>query len=115
MNNPYYNGKYSVSYSITVSANTHETCLHVFNRIKRLIEALNFGDITWRDTKSARKGDVLSRWMYIRIQGYASDVLTLRATLDHQLYKIGLYYPSAHVELNHVETLREDNRSDLGQ
>lgn len=113
-NNPYYNGMFAVRYSITVEAGTHEMCLHVFNRIKRLVDALNFGDIIWRDTKSARKGDVLSRWIEIQFKGYATDVLTFRATLDHQIHKIDRYYPSAHVVLTRVETIREDIRPDLG-
>lgn len=115
MNNDCYNGLFTVKYSITVEASTHEMCLHVFNRIKRLVDALNFGDIVWHDTKSARKGPVLSRWMHIQFKGYASDVLIFRSTVDHQMEKIRFYYPSVCVILHHVETLREDTRLDLGE
>lgn len=114
MDNEYYNGQFTVSYNITVKACNHDMCKRIFNRIKHLVDSLDFGDVIWKDTKSARKGDVLSRGIYIQLKGYAADVLAFRAALDYLIHKAGIYCPSAQIMLLHVETIREDARFDLG-
>lgn len=111
MPNPY-NGKFTTWYQIVVKADNHDDCLKAFNRIKKLVEILNFGNIWYQEYKSARKGDVLSREIQVAITDYSTDVLIFRSILDCQIHKTNRYY-SAKVSICQVTTIREDDRFNL--
>lgn len=108
-----YNGLFTASYSITVKSNTHQMCLYVFNYIKHLVEAFNFGNITWKDAKSARKGDVLSRYISIHFEGYSLDVITFRSALDYIIFESNIYYRPTTIILDSATTIRKDARLNL--
>lgn len=87
-----YNGMYTATFSIQVKAETHRGCLFAYNQFKYLAKAMNFGDISIYESKSARKGDVLSRDLTIVYTQYASSVILLQGAINHILFAINNHY-----------------------
>lgn len=108
-----YNGRYEAFYWIIVKSNNHKDCLSTYNRFKSLVAAFNFGNITIHESKSARKGDVLSRDIQIIFIGHATDVLTFREALDRIIFINNIFPQGTIATLDRSEMSRENAHRDL--
>lgn len=108
-----YNGQYEAYYGITVNSDNHKQCLFTYNRFKSLVAAFNFGNISIYETKSARKGDVLSRDIHITFIGFASDVLTFREAIDRIIHINNILPQGTLITLFRTEVIRKNARRDL--
>ena len=70
--NEIYRGKYEAHYSITVKGFSHDACLNTYNRFKSLVKALDWGEFSIKESKDARKGPVLKRYLFISYTAYSS-------------------------------------------
>ncbi len=108
-----YNGEYEMHLDIIVSSATHQGCLWAYNRFKDLVKAFDFGNIHIHESKSARRGDVLSRELQINIVGYATDIIIFRECVDRIIQRSNIFLSSTQVRLNRVDTSRKDARANL--
>lgn len=108
-----YNGKYDASYSIVIKANSHKNCLWAYNKIKKLAESFDFGDISISEHKSARKGDVLNREIQIRHTAYAHDTLIFKEAINIIIFQINNFSLNMEASLFQSETTRENARLNL--
>ena len=108
-----YNGRYEASYGITVKSDNHKDCLSIYNRFKHLVAAFNFGNISIYESKSARKGDVLSRHIHIRFMGFAADVIIFREAIDRIMFINNIHPQGTIITLFVTGVIRENARRDL--
>ena len=76
----YYNGEFRQVIEISISSDNHDTCKFVANHIRKVCEAWFF-NVSVHETKSARKGDVLSRYFQISQVAYASDIIAFSESM----------------------------------
>lgn len=81
MNNPYYNGIVTFSFSVVIKSNDHQTCLFITKKIKDYLSAWYFGCAYSKEHKSARKGDILNREIQSSFEDYPSNVIAFREGL----------------------------------
>lgn len=81
MNNVYYNGLVKFQFSVVIKSTDHQTCLDISKRIKEYISAWFFGCTNQSESKSARKGDVLSREIQAGFEAYPATVIAFREGL----------------------------------
>lgn len=86
-----YNGEFKQCLSIVVSHDDHEACLRFFNVIKKQCDAWFF-NVEYNESKSARKGPVLSRTLMIYQTAYASDILIFKESLRLICFHLDLSY-----------------------
>lgn len=109
-----YNGMYEMRVSITVNASSHDTCRWITSRFKNLVKAFDFGNCQAGEAKSARKGDVLTRTMNIRITGYSTDILLFRECVDRLVESCNIWYREfASVRTSLAHTCRKDAHINL--
>lgn len=108
-----YNGEYETALGITVTSATHQGCLWTYNRFKSLVKTFDFGNIRIYESKSARKGDVLSRDLQIILTGYSRDIITFRECADLLLQRCNNWLPDTQVCLYRAETVRKGARASL--
>lgn len=76
-----YNGQYETVIDITVTCETHDECLLIAKKIKKQCDAWAVLGVDCRESKSARKGDVLIRNFTIQQTDYAHEIITFREAL----------------------------------
>ncbi len=108
-----YNGLYEASYGITVKSDNHKDCLFTYNRFKHLTAAFNYGNISIYESKSARKGDVLSRDIQIIFTGYADQVLIFKTAIDSIICDINISSAETTATLYRAIVIRENARRNL--
>lgn len=108
-------GKYKAYFSISVYGATHNACLDAYNRFKHLVKAVDWGDIEIKETKGARKGDVLSRSLGITYIAFPSDIIAFREIVERTVCKINIFGGEIYnATLNQCSILRCDHFADLG-
>lgn len=80
MNNPYYNGLVEQYIQISISSDNHDTTLNVRKRFKKLCDAFS-PDVSFSESKSARKGDVFERTIHINHTDYPSNILAVQEAI----------------------------------
>ena len=84
-----YNGEFRQCLEVTVSCKTHETCLYITNLLKKQCDAWVFC-VEVKESKSARKGDVLSRNLMIYQNAYAGDILIFKEAIRRLCFQYNL-------------------------
>lgn len=78
----YYNGLVDFHFSICINADNHDECLFVSKKFKEYLNSWSFIlNSSPSESKSARKGDVLSREIQSSITSYPSDIIAFREGL----------------------------------
>lgn len=83
---------YEACYCIVVESDRHDTCLIEYNRIKALATAFRASII--RESKSARKGDVLKRDIQISLKAYSHETIIFKEALDIVIESINIWGPT---------------------
>lgn len=107
------NIRYKAFYSIVVEAPDHQVCLSIYNQFKYIVKAFDFGQFLIRESKSARKGDVLKRELMIYHTAYVDEILLFRNALDFLIGRINIHYTSMRVSINRAVINREDKSFDI--
>ena len=82
-----YNGVYRWNAQISVTASHHDTCLMMSNRIKCLCQAWAV-EVTFQESKSARKGSVLRRNIAIKHEAIGLEIMIFEESLKIVCEKI---------------------------
>lgn len=77
---PIYNGEFRQCLEVTVNTEDHDTCLRMFNVIKKQCDAWYF-NVKYDESKSARKGPVLTRYLMIYQTAYAGDIVVFKEAI----------------------------------
>jgi hypothetical protein len=77
-----YNGQYETVIDIKITCKTHEECLLISKKIKKQCEAWSILGVDYRESKSAPKGDVLTRWFTIQQTDYAHEIVIFREAIN---------------------------------
>lgn len=96
----YYNGLVDFHFSINIKADNHDKCLFVAKKIKEYLNSWSFilNNVP-SESKSARKGDVLSRHIQSDATAYAGDIIAFREGLKCIVYHYDISvkkYPFEH-------------------
>ncbi len=86
-----YNGQYETVIDIKIICKTHEECLSISKKIKKQCDAWSILGVDTRESKSAPKGDVLTRWFTIQQTDYAHNVIIFREAINcltrHEIFE----------------------------
>ena len=77
-----YNGEYETVIDIKITCNTHDECLFISKKIKKQCDAWSILGVDCRESKSARKGEVLTRWFTIQQTDYAHNIIIFREAIS---------------------------------
>jgi hypothetical protein len=77
-----YNGQYETVIDIKITCKTHEECLKITQIVRMQCKAWATRGVVTSETKSALKGDVLSRGIMISQTDYAHEVIIFREALQ---------------------------------
>ena len=102
---------YESFYSIEIEADTHDSCLYHYNRLKDLSKAFQATII--KESKSARKGDVLNRNLQIKLTAYAHETIIFRESIDIIIHSINAYKPMLKAYISLSEMIPKDARFGL--
>ena len=86
-----YNGEFNQCLQIVVNCDNHNECLRITNVIKKQCEAWSFC-VKYQESKSARKGDVLTRTLMIYQTAYAGDIVIFKEAIRRVCFHYSNYY-----------------------
>lgn len=107
-----YNGKFEHSFFVVIEASDHSTCLKFSKFIRKAIEPWFFQIDYTQESKSARKGDVLRRDIYIRHIAYATDMIIFNEMLRALIWNYNLFF-DVEISIDDRGTIPVDSRANL--
>jgi hypothetical protein len=108
--NIYYNGIVRYHFSITIKSADHQTCLAVSKKIKEYLSAWSFGcSFHPKESKSARKGDVLTREIQASFEDHPSTLIAFREGLRCICFHYDLLAKDTSVNIIDHGTLPKDS------
>ncbi|MBP7174574.1 MAG: hypothetical protein KBA33_11010 [Cloacibacterium sp.] len=107
-----YNGEYEHSFFIVIEASDHGTCQKFASYLKKAIDPwfLQIDKIT--EYKSARKGDVLRRDIYVRHNAFASDIIIFNEMLRTLIWHYNLCF-DVKIHIDDRGTLPKERRKNI--
>lgn len=108
----YYNGEYEHTFFIIVKSDSHETTLRFMKKLKNAIDPWFFQITHQNEHKSARKGDVLRRDLYIRHVAYPQDIIIFNEMLRTLIWHYNLHF-DIDIRIDDRGTIPEDSRRNL--
>jgi hypothetical protein len=88
-----YNGDFTQCLSVTVTAEDHDTCLQMYNVVKKQCDAWYF-NVTYQQFKPSKKGPVTSRTLIIYQTAGAGDIIIFKEAVRRICRHFELYYGS---------------------
>ena len=113
MTNIYYNGIVSFHFSVSIKSTEHQTCLAVSKKIKDYLSAWSYSCNYHSESKSARKGDVLSREIQACFEDYPTSVIAFREGLRCICFHYDLYTKDTSVEIIDNGTSPKDSHVNI--
>ncbi|MCT4314881.1 hypothetical protein HZP15_06945 [Elizabethkingia anophelis] len=108
----HYNGEFEHTFFVVIEAKEHDTCLKFASYIKKALEPWFLQTHNITEHKSARKGDVLRRDIYVTHIAYASDIIIFNEMLRTLIWHYNLYF-DVKIQIDDRGTLPKDSRKDL--
>jgi hypothetical protein len=99
MNNVYYNGLVGYQFSVIIKSDDHQTCLFVSKKIKDYLSAWSFGCKYIDESKSARKGDVLTREIQALFEDYPTTIIAFREGLRCICFHLDIFSKETSVKI----------------
>lgn len=84
-----YNGQFKQVLGISIECEEHSECLAISNTLKKQCDAWYFC-VHYTESKSARKGDVLTRTLMIYQTAYASDIVIFKEAIRRICFHLNL-------------------------
>ncbi len=84
-----YNGQFNQVLGISIECKEHRECLAISNTLKKQCEAWFFC-VHYTESKSARKGNVLTRTLMIYQTSYASDIVIFKEAVRRICFHFSL-------------------------
>lgn len=94
-----YDGKFNQILEVIINSQDHDTCLAISKVIKKQCEAWYFC-VTFNESKSVRKGPVLSRDILIYQTAYASDIVIFKEAIRRICFHFSLFAVGADVRFS---------------
>lgn len=113
MENLYYNGIASYHFSVVIKSTDHQDCLLISKKIKDYLSAWSFGCSVSRESKSARKGDVLNREIQARFEDYPVDIIAFREGLRCICFHYDLFTENTTVKIIDHGTSPKDSHLNI--
>lgn len=108
----YYNGEFIHSFFIIVESKSHDTTRDFMRRFKNAVDPWFMQIKQLKETKSARKGDVLIRTLYIEHQAYATDMIVFNEMLRCLIWQYNLHF-DINVSLDDRGTIPKNSTRNL--
>lgn len=113
MKNIYYNGIVSYQFSVSIKSVEHQTCLAVSKKIKDYLSAWSYGCTYPNESKSARKGDVLTREIQASFDDYSVNVIAFREGLRCICFHYDLFTKETSVKIIDHSTSPKDSHINI--
>lgn len=81
-----YNGRYETLIDVIIKTESHELSLDISKKVKYLCNAWAGLEVSFTESKSANKGEVLNRSLMINQTGYSHNIIIFRESLNCILY-----------------------------
>jgi len=111
--NVYYNGIVRYQFTISIKSADHQTCHTVSNKIKDYLSAWAFGCSYPSESKSARKGDVLTRDIQASFEDYPATVIAFREGLRCICYHYDVFIKKTSVKITDHGTSPKDSHINI--
>ena len=113
MENIYYNGIVSYHFSVSIKSADHLTCLAVSKKIKDYLSAWSYSCRYPNESKSARKGDVLTREIQACFEDYPANVIAFREGLRCICFHYNLFTEETSVKIIDHGTSPKDSHINI--
>ncbi len=107
-----YNGQFDQHLQIVIKSDNHDTCLEFKKQLKKAIDPWFFQLKSVKETKSANKGDVLSREIQLIQTAYAPDIIVFSQMLKNLIWHYNLMF-NVKISISTEEVIPENSRRDL--
>lgn len=108
----YYNGEYEHTLFLIVESDSHEITQRFMKKLKNAIDPWFFQITHQNETKSARKGDVLKRTLYVRHVAYSQDIIIFNEMLKTLIFNYNLHF-DVNILIDDRGIIPEESRRNL--
>ncbi|MGG7437386.1 hypothetical protein ACQ7CU_04825 [Chryseobacterium arthrosphaerae] len=107
-----YNGQFEHNFFVVIEADNHDTCLKFASYIKKALEPWFLQTENITEHKSARKGDVLRRDIFVKHTAFANDIIIFNEMLRTLIWNYNLYF-NVKIHIDDRGTVPKDSRKKI--